>query len=188
VKYQLNGLKAIAMAIAVLWIIELINVFSGRALNQFGLLPRSVEHLYGVVTFPILHQNVWHLIGNSLPLAVLAFLVHQTKHLFASTVIIILVSGVTVWFIGRDAYHIGASGLVLGYWGFLIAHGIRHRSFKTIALSVITVIFYGGLVFSLLDFRYFISFEGHIAGFLSGLLAAWMLPDKSNSTKYTDVN
>ncbi len=162
-------------AILILWGIELMNTLSGRALSDFGIIPRDLVHSYGILTAPLIHHNLWHLIGNSIPLFFLGLLVHQTRQLFAVTVVVYLGSGILVWLMGRHAVHIGASGVVLGYWGFLLANGWINHSIKNILLSLITLVFYGGLIFSLLDFRSFISFESHIAGFVCGIFAAYLL-------------
>ncbi len=178
-KYQLNGIKYIATAIALLWLVEFINIFTGRALENYGLLPRSIHQAYGIITAPFIHGGVWHLLGNSIPLAVLAFLVLQTRRLLGVTLFVMLVGGALVWLFGRHAMHIGASGLVLGYWGYLIANGWINRSVKNIALSIFALFIYGGLFFSLIDFRGFVSFEGHIAGFVSGIIAAYLFKEQT---------
>ncbi len=161
---------------------EFINIFTGRALESFGILPRQWSHAYGIFTAPLIHGGLWHLLGNSIPLAILAFLVHQTRNLLAVTFIVWLGSGLIVWLVGRHAYHIGASGLVLGYWGFLLANGWINHSIKNILLSFVALFIYGGLFFSLIDFRGFISFEGHLAGFICGIIAAYLVKENSKSS------
>ena len=174
-KYQLEGLKWLGGFVLLLWGIEVANIILDRSLLQFGLMPRDLGQWYGIITFPLLHGGIVHLLSNSIPLLILGFLVHQTRELLTVTLFVIFTTGILVWLFGREALHVGASGLVMGYWGYLLSYGYFRRSMQSIIISLLTLIFYGGMVFSLLDFRQHISFEGHIFGFISGVLCAWVL-------------
>ncbi|MGX5203309.1 rhomboid family intramembrane serine protease [Aliikangiella sp. IMCC44632] len=167
-----QGLKILALFLAIIWAIELLNILTDRALNSFGLYPRRLDHWYGIFFAPLLHHDIAHIVGNSIPLFVLGVLVYQTGKFWQVTAMVFLASGVIVWLIGRPAFHIGASGVVLGYWGFLIANGLVNRSVRNLLLSIVTLLAYGGMLFSLMDFRQFISYESHIAGFICGVIAA----------------
>ncbi len=169
--------------LAVIWLIEIFNQFTNRSLNSFGVIPRNVDHAWGILTAPLIHHNLAHIIGNSIPLFILGILVFQSRQLIKVTAIVYIGSGILVWVFGRSAIHIGASSVVLGYWGFLLANAWFNRSLVNILLAVITILVYGGMIFSLLDFRQFISFESHIAGFLCGIVAAYSLKHRRLSTR-----
>ncbi|MCO7225186.1 rhomboid family intramembrane serine protease [Pleionea sp. CnH1-48] len=171
----MNHFKWLLGFVALLWAIEIINQVTGGSLRTYGLIPRHIDRLYGIFTAPILHGGLAHLLGNTIPLLVLGFLVSQTRSLLFVSLFVVIAGGLMVWFFGRANIHIGASGLIMGYWGFLLSYGWFTRSIRGILISIFTLLFYGGLIFTLLDFREHISFEGHIAGFISGVLCAWTL-------------
>lgn len=166
--------KLFLIFIVLIWGIEIVNLLLSHHLNQFALHPREVGSLYGIITMHFLHNGVGHLLSNTIPLLVLGFFVSSLNKLRSVTLLIILLTGLMVWFFARDGLHAGASGLVMGYWGYLISNAYFNRSFKNIAIAVITLIIYSGAVFTLFDFRVGISFEGHIFGFISGIFCAWL--------------
>lgn len=167
--------KLVLIILAVFSIIELLNMLSGRWFNQFGLLPRDSSHLSGIAIAPLVHANVWHFISNIVPLAIFSFLMLQYGHkrfLWVSLWIMV-VSGILVWLMGRTALHVGASGLLYGYFGFLVLAGFVAREFKLILLSVVVGVVYGGLIFGVFpNVRGYISWEYHLFGLLAGLVAA----------------
>jgi len=174
--------KVLLSAAGLMWVLQIINLLSNNYLNQFGILPRELSHLIGIIFAPFLHGNLFHIIANTLPFIILGFLVQQTKHLLTVSVSVTLIGGLLVWLFGRGSYHIGASGLIMGYFGFLLSHAYFTRTMRSIVIAVATGLIYGGLIFSLLDFRGHISFEGHIFGFLTGVGTAWGLKNL-NRTK-----
>ena len=86
-----------------------------------------------------------------------------------------------VWIFGRDAYHIGASGLVFGYFGFLVAVGIYEKSLSSLTIASFAVFYYGGLIYGVLPTESFISWEAHLFGLMAGVLAARILALKSGT-------
>lgn len=172
--------RIILFYVALLWALELVDLALGHSLDQFGLVPRQTEHLYGIVSMHFLHGGFGHLISNSLPLLVLGFLVSANHKAIQVTVSIMLLTGISVWIAARHGNHVGASGLVMGYFGYLLSSAFFQRSLKSFILLAMTVVFYGGLVFTLLDFRGWISFEGHIFGFVSGIVSAKIWHSKKN--------
>ena len=90
--------------------------------------------------------------------------------------VIILVSGVGVWLLGRSGYHVGASGLIFGYFGFLIARSWYERSFSSILIALVTIVLYGGILLGVLPTRAGMSWEAHLFGLLGGILAARLVP------------
>ena len=149
--------------IAVLWIIQIMNVLVRYRLNVFGLLPRHPIGLIGIFTSPFLHGSFTHLLFNCIPLFLLMnlLLLAGLEQFIIVSFLIIVVSGLCVWLVGRPALHVGASGLIMGYWGYLMINAILYP-------SIITVLFA-----SLLP-KEGTSWEGHIFGFLSGLLVSYI--------------
>lgn len=161
----------------ILWAIQLLNSLLQYRLNQLGILPRRAEGLLGIFISPFLHGSYTHLFLNSIPLFVLGALVlvaGKTVFLHIS-LLIIVVSGCVVWIFARPAYHIGASALILGYWGFLLCNAYIQRSFMSFFLALLCLYYFGSLIYSLFPQEERISWEGHLAGFLSGALASYVL-------------
>lgn len=182
---DIPGLKFLLYAAALMWAVQVINMFSGYQLAGLAIVPREISHLWGIIFAPFLHWSLGHIIANTLPFLLLGFFVHKAKQLVFVTLFVWFVGGLLVWLFGRDANHAGASGLIMGYFGFLISHAFFTRSLRAIVISVITFAFYGGIFFTLLDFRSHISFEGHIFGFLSGIVAAWMVGKEKPQAEQT---
>ena len=173
-----TGIKVLLSAAGLMWVIQIANLLLNNYLNQFGILPRELSHLTGILFAPFLHGNLPHIIANTIPFIVLGFLVHQAKQLLYVSVFVALIGGLLVWTFGRSSYHIGASGIIMGYFGFLLSHAFFTRTMRSILVSIAAFVFYGGMIFSLVDFRAHISFEGHIFGFISGLVAAKLVAQK----------
>ena len=164
--------------IALLWVIQIINWMLGYRLNQLGLLPRSYRGLMGIVFSPFLHGNANHLFFNTIPLLVLAcFIVVGGRTLFFSvSITIILLSGLGVWLFGRRAMHIGASGLIMGYWGYLLVNAYLQPSLMTLVLALVSIYYFGGLFFGLFPSEKGVSWEGHLFGCLAGIAANFIFP------------
>lgn len=168
-------LRFVVSLVAVLFAIEVINILTGRSLNQFGLVPRQTDALLGILFGPLLHGSVAHFLSNILTLGIFSFLMLQygvARYLHV-TLWILLTSGLLVWIFARPAIHVGASGLIYGYFGYLVLAGFLSRKLKLILVSLAVAVFYGGLVFGVLPSRPFVSWEWHLAGMVSGLVAAW---------------
>ena len=151
--------------------VEILNIISGRYLSQFGLIPRDVSTWYGIFFAPFLHGSVWHFFSNIVPFAVFSFLLlqHGAKRFALVTAFCIVVSGLLVWLMGRTAIHIGASGLIYGYFGYLLLAGILSKEIKLLFISLLVGFVYGGLIWGILPSAPYISWEGHLFGFISGL-------------------
>jgi membrane associated rhomboid family serine protease len=163
--------------IAVFWLVELIDLYilQSYALDRFGIIPRHIIGLRGIIFAPFLHGNLPHLIANTIPFLTLGWLVmlQETSDFWRVTAVTMLVGGAGVWLIGQPgSIHIGASILIFGYLGFLLFRGYFQRNAPSIALSIIVGIFYGGLIWGVLPTRAGISWEGHLFGFIGGVIAA----------------
>lgn len=165
--------------VAAFWLIEIIDiVVLGGALDSYGIRPRSVDGLVGIIFAPFLHGGIAHLAANSLPFIILGWLimVRETWHFFAVAAISAVIGGLGVWLIGAgNSVHIGASGVIFGFFGFLLLAGWFERKLSTIAISVLVAITYGGLIFGVLPGQFGVSWEGHLFGFIGGVIAARLL-------------
>ena len=156
---------------------EMINYSMGRALNAHGILPRSLEHLSGILYAPFLHGNGHHFLSNIVPLFVFSLLAmqHGIIRFLLVTIGVTALGGALVWLLGRDALHIGASGLVYGYFGFLLVAGFVSREFKLMLISALVWLTYGGIVYGILPTQPHISFESHLFGFIVGAIIGYKL-------------
>ncbi|MFT5760807.1 MAG: membrane associated rhomboid family serine protease [Alteromonadaceae bacterium] len=163
--------KVVIWIAAVVTIVEILNLFLGRSLNVFGLMPREINGLVGIVIAPFLHGSLMHYMSNIVPLCIFSFLLlqHGVVRFNLVTFVCIVVSGLLVWMFGRTAIHVGASGLIYGYFGYLLLAGWLSRELKLILISLFIGVGYGGLVFGILPSNPYISWEGHLFGFVSGL-------------------
>ncbi|MCL4111974.1 UNVERIFIED_CONTAM: hypothetical protein GTU68_008728 [Idotea baltica] len=161
-----------------MWIIEIVDsLFLGQKLNQYGIIPRDRSGLIGIPLSPFLHGGFGHLISNTVPLLVLGSLVllSSTKQFLQVTATIVLVGGLGVWLfaIGRNECHIGASGVVFGYFGYLVVRGYFERTIPSLIVAAIVIFMYGGgMIFGMLPVTPGVSWEGHLFGFLAGAFAA----------------
>ncbi|MGK7955003.1 MAG: rhomboid family intramembrane serine protease [Crocosphaera sp.] len=168
--------------VSIFWISELIDIFllQGK-LNQYGIQPQSLIGLRGILLAPFLHGDLPHLISNTIPFLVLGWLVmlQETSDFWIVTVLTMIVGGLGVWlFAAPTSIHIGASILIFGYLGFLLLRGYFQRNFVSIFLSVLVAFLYGGLVLGILPTAPGISWQGHLFGFLGGILAAKLIANE----------
>ncbi len=175
-----------AYLVMFIWAVFVVEMFIPGSFFRFGILPREMSGLMGILFAPWLHADLWHIISNSLPFLVLGTLIQfkSTEIFWESTVIIAVVAGFSTWLLGSSAYHIGASGLVLGYWSFLIADAFFRKSIKAILIASITLVLYGGFIFIMLDFRAHVSWAGHFSGVVAGIIVAKLY---FNSTTKTEM-
>jgi membrane associated rhomboid family serine protease len=175
-------IKWVVIVLAVVSVIEIINFLTGRMLNQLGNIPRYVPGLKGIIFGPFLHGSLQHFFSNIIPLGIFTYLMLQygTKRYLLVTFWIVLLSGLLVWLFGRSASHIGASGLIYGYFGYLVVAGFLSKRFKLLAISLLVAFFYGGLIFGVMPTTPFVSWESHLFGFIAGIIAArlWAKPTK----------
>jgi len=165
--------------VAFIWIVEIVDsVFLRGTLNYYGIRPRSVTGLWGILFAPFLHGSLGHVAANTIPFLTLGWLVmlRETSDFFIVTIITMLTSGLGTWLVApANSIHIGASGLVFGYLGFLLLRGYFERSVVAIFFSLAVGLVYGGLLWGVLPLQYGISWQGHLFGFIGGALAARLL-------------
>ena len=169
--------------LAAIWAVELVNGFRGHELSAWGILPRTTQGLIGIPLSPLLHGSFNHALSNTIPLLVLGGLVglRGSQALVRVSLFVIMVGGVGVWGLGRLAIHVGASGLVFGYFGYLLAKGWYDRKVSSILVAIAVLLLYGGLLFGVLPTTGFISWESHLFGLIAGLLAARLTKRKGRT-------
>ncbi len=169
---------------AILWVVEVVNYISGYKLSMLGIYPRTLKGLVGIPLSPFLHSGIIHLLLNTGPVIILGCLVilYGRRIFFEITFFIIIAGGAGVWVIGRSSYHVGASGLIFGYFGYLVSRGIFNRKISSLVVSLITVSVYGSLFWGMLPTLSRVSWEGHLSGFAAGILAAWSEKNKPGNS------
>lgn len=157
-----------------IWIVFWAEVRFGFDFGRFGIYPRTLEGLPGIFVSPFVHSDIKHLFHNSVPLFVLSLSLFYFYRKLSWKILFygLLLSGLLTWGIGRPAYHIGASGMIYVLAGFLFFKGIFSKYYRLIALSLIVVFLYGGLLWYITPIDPQISWEGHLSGLISGLLFA----------------
>lgn len=171
-------LWALAIFIGALWAIQVINWALGYRLNlAFGLIPRHIGGIDGIFGMPVLHASFSHLMSNTPPLVLMGALLAltATRALLLVNAVIIALGGALVWLFGSNAIHIGASGLVFGWFGFLVARGVVDRSLVTLGAAFLVALVYGSIIWGVLPGRPGVSWEAHLFGALAGAVAALVI-------------
>ncbi|GAB3213856.1 Uncharacterized membrane protein (homolog of Drosophila rhomboid) [Marinactinospora thermotolerans DSM 45154] len=185
---RIRAILTVVALTAVMWVLEIIDLLTNNALDAYGIQPRVIDGLGHVLTAPFLHFGFDHLIANTVPLLVLGSLTAFSGlgRFAATSVIVILVSGVGVWLTSTPgSLTLGASGLIFGYFGFLVLRGIIERKTIDIVIMICVVIFYGTMIFGVLPTQTGVSWQAHLFGFLGGLLAAYVLPRRERPQRLT---
>ncbi|WDG41931.1 rhomboid family intramembrane serine protease [Pseudomonas synxantha] len=171
-----KGFKTSAGLALLMVALQLLNVATGYSLMAFGLVPRTLHGLFGILTSPFLHASFAHLSANLIAFMVLGTLVilDGLHRFIAVSAIVILLGGALVWLFGFAGVHVGASGWVFGLWAYLLARAWFHRSWSNLITAGVVAVLYGGLIFGFLP-RQGVSFEGHLFGAFAGFIAAKVL-------------
>ncbi|MCI0394143.1 MAG: rhomboid family intramembrane serine protease [Chloroflexi bacterium] len=168
-----------------IWFLEIVDVLLFRgALDVFGVRPRTRDGLLGILFMPFLHNGLGHVLANTLPFLILGWLVmlRRISTFLAVSCVVIFVSGFGVWLLGpAGSVHLGASGLIFGYFGFLLVGGLFERSLFSIVLTILVGLFYGGLLWGVLPQGAGVSWQAHLFGFMSGVMAAYFLADRRSN-------
>jgi len=163
--------------VLLMWTIFWLELQWGVNFNAYGIRPRTFLGLRGILFGPFIHGSIGHLYNNTLPIAILTLaLSYFYKNITVQVLFFgALFSGVLTWLIGRDSYHIGASGVIYMLASFIFFKGVFAKHYRLIALSLATVFIYGSLLWYIFPVEDNISWEGHLSGFISGLVLAKML-------------
>jgi membrane associated rhomboid family serine protease len=174
----LKRFTPILVLAAACWLVFLVNnVLLGGHFDQCGIRPRQLSSLPGIVFAPFLHGSYQHLAANTLPLLVLGgILCARSKGEFVVvTMAGILLGGGLTWLLARNACHIGASGLIFCYFGYLASLAWFNRTFGTLCLSVLCIVGYGGIVWGIVPTSAGISWESHLTGLMAGVTLAGLM-------------
>ncbi len=172
--------------IVLLWIIKLFEIEFNLDFSSWGILPLRVEGLKGIIFSPLIHGSIGHLAANTLPLFILTFSLFFffRKSPYTVFFLIYLFSGIFVWLFGREAFHIGSSGLIYGLASYLFFSGILSRNVGQLTISLIVALVYGYLFWGIFPLKPEISWESHLWGGISGfgiaLLIRNPLPEKED--------
>ena len=168
------------IGVLTLWLVFWFELKFGYNFTPYGVLPRDLKGLLGIIFSPFIHSNLSHLWHNSVPVLVLmAGLIYFYKPVAGRVLFWVAIgSGLGTWLIGREAYHIGASGVVYGLASFLFFKGIWSKHYRLTAFSLIVVFLYGSLIWGTMPIRDGMSWEGHLSGFVTGLVLAFVIKSK----------
>lgn len=173
----------IVMLTALCWLVFVVNnlILDGH-LSRYGIIPRHLSGLPGIIWAPFLHASFQHLAANTLPLLILGGIIcaRSDGEFTLATVGGILLGGGLTWLIARNADHIGASGLIFCYFGYLASLAYFKRNIGTLLLSLVCIFGYGGMLRGILPTSAAVSWEGHLAGLAAGVALAWVA-SKANS-------
>lgn len=199
-RQNLNGLGRLLRShfiillslIALMWLLEGIDfIFFRQGLNNLGVRPRTMGGLFSIFLMPLLHSGFDHLTANTVPLLFLGWLVmvRRMADFFVVTLLVVVVSGFGVWLLGgTNTIHIGASGLIFGYFGYLLARGFFDKSVTSFLLTVVVLLFYSSLIFGILPiFQNGVSWQGHLFGFFGGVWAASIITKRIRTAEEEEV-
>jgi membrane associated rhomboid family serine protease len=168
----------IILLTAICWGVFLVNhLILGGHLDHYGITPRQIGSLPGILFAPFLHASYQHLAANTLPLLILGGIIcgRSRGEFMVVTVGGILLGGGLTWLFARTACHIGASGLIFCYFGYLASLAYFNRTFGTLCLSVVCILGYGGIIRGVVPTASAISWEGHLFGLVAGVAIAALM-------------
>jgi membrane associated rhomboid family serine protease len=162
--------------VVILWLVKFFEIEFQLDFSTWGILPLSAKGLRGILCAPLIHSNFEHLIANTLPILILTFSLFffYRKFSYIIFILIYLLSGLFVWMVGRDSWHIGASGVIYGLAGFLFMSGIISFNIRLLTISMIVALVYGGLFWGIFPIKPEISWESHLWGGISGIGLAFL--------------
>lgn len=166
--------------IALLWLIKLAELALGLDLGHYGVYPRTLRGLAGIAVAPLIHGSLMHLVSNTLPLFILgmALLYGYPRSARIVIPVVYLGTGLAVWLFGREAWHIGASGLTFGALFFILTLGIVRWDTRSIVLAMVAFLLYGGMIWGVVPGDPSVSFESHLAGAVLGVVLALLLKNR----------
>ena len=172
--HLLSALFIPFLFLLIMWIVKIIEYNFGISFAHFGVFPQSLSGLKGILLSPFIHKDFTHLINNSYPILILGGILFSIYRKIALQLFVWLffIAGFWLWIIGRPSFHIGASGIIYALASFLLVSGIVQKNPRLSAISMLIIFLYGSMIWGLLPTKEPISWEGHLAGFLAGVLVA----------------
>lgn len=173
---NLTSLKFSAIVLIIIWSVKIFEIVFDYDFTEYGVLPRKLNGLIGILFSPLIHSDVNHLLSNSLPVIILCLLIFNFYSQIAKKILIYLyfISGLWLWCIGRESFHIGASGLIYAMASFLFFSGILRKNSQLSAVALLVIFIYGGLFWGLFPIHKNVSWEGHLTGFIAGILVSFI--------------
>ena len=173
---NLKPLKFSVIILIIIWSVKLFEIVFDYDFTEYGVLPRNFNGLIGILFSPLIHSDVNHLLSNSLPVIILCLLIFNFYSQIAKKIFIYLyfISGLWLWCIGRESFHIGASGLIYAMASFLFFSGILRKNSQLSAVALLVIFIYGGLFWGLFPIHKNVSWEGHLTGFIAGILVSFI--------------
>lgn len=174
-RFQMHLLGALVL-LALIWTVKMVEITTGQSLTSWGLYPRDLKGLIGIITMPFIHGDMDHLFNNTPGVLFLSLGTFHFYRKIAPRVMIysVLIGNLLVWLFARESYHIGASGLVYSLSAFLFFSGVMRRDKQSTGAAMIVALLYGGAIWGLFPFQQGVSWEGHLFGAVAGTyLAFW---------------
>lgn len=171
-------MKTRVVTLAALTLLMLLVTGLGFAIpslvRELALVPREPGALLGVVTMPLVHASLSHLLANLPPFLMLSALVliGSPRYYLITTALIVVIAGLLLWLLGRAGFHVGASGLIFGYFGFLLGRGYYDRKAGPVLLAALTAFLYGGMLWGVLPTEPGVSWDGHLTGLVAGVVTS----------------
>ena len=161
--------------LALIWTVKITEAGLEASFVEWGLYPHKLSGLIGIITAPFIHADFKHLVDNSIPLYLLSVALFYFYRPVGYRVFFLtwFITGLTVWIFARSTYHIGSSGLVYGLASFLFFSGIIRNNINLLAISLLVVFLYGGLVWGIFPFDFKVSWESHLMGGITGLVLSF---------------
>lgn len=171
-----NNMHFLSQLLLVLWTVFFVNIVLGKRLLMLGIRPRQMSGLLGIVCAPFLHANFNHLFFNCIPLMILAnfILIQGNPYFLHVTFIIMLISGFLTWCFAKKGIHVGASGVITGYWSLLVSDIYQQGTLTAIILGIVCLYYFAGILFAIFPGEKGVSWQGHLFGFLAGILVSYI--------------
>ncbi len=173
---QTQNNSSILMVILIIpWVVFFIT-YLDRNLLLLGIIPRRIYGLPGIIFAPLLHANFNHLFFNSIPLIVLSnfILINGLSYYITVTLFITVLSGAAVWCFAKPGVHVGASGLITGYWGLLVSNMYQNGTITTVILGIISLYYFAGIFLGIFPRDKGVSWEAHLFGLLAGFATSYL--------------
>jgi membrane associated rhomboid family serine protease len=171
---------------ALLWVVQAVNAADDYRLDRFGLRPRELSGLWGVLTMPFLHASWDHVLSNTIPVVAIGWILMLSglRIWLTVTAAVVLIGGAMTWVVGPHGVIVGASGLVFGWLGYLLARAYFSRKLKWILTAILVLLFFGSLLFSLFPTLHSgVSWQAHLCGFLAGVGVGAVLHPRGGETR-----
>ena len=182
-----GAMVAMTAVAAVLWVVQLVNASDDYRLDRFGLRPRHISGLWGIVAEPFLHASYGHLLSNTVPLILIGWVLMRSglRNWAIVSAAIVVGGGVATWLVGpSDKVIVGASGMVFGWLGYLLTRAYLVRKFQWVIEAILVLFFFGTLLFGLLpSLHSHVSWQAHVCGFVAGIVTAVVLHPRRGSAR-----